>query len=590
MEYTKILSIITGMLSGLTLFLFGMNTMSDALSKMTGGKLEQFIGKITKNGYIAFLFGTFITAIVQSSSAVSVLAVGLVNSGIMELQKAVGLLIGANLGTTATAWLLSLNAFSADSFIMALFKPSSFSPFLGIIGIGLLMFSKVNRKKNIANSLIGFAVMMLGMNLMGGSVAPLKHMPGFDRILISFSNPFLGFLCSLIFTLIIQSSDATIGILIAFDISVEVTYGTVIPLVCGAQIGTCITSLLSSVDTSNNGKRTALIQLYYNLFKNIPFLVILFAVNMIFPIDFLNYDTGVIGVPLVHSLINVAASVIYLPCADFFVKLSVKTLPYSEEEQQNQNDTLTILDPKILVNPSFALEQTRNAIKIMADKVQEAYAALLEGFGDISSIEGKMNTMCGSIYKYRIQISDYMTKLLEHGLQDDEVMKLESIQNYCKAFGRIGKFIDENVKFQTEHEDTEKEFSDEAKSDLLLLMKAVGEIIDFTVEDYSIESNIFAETILIFREEVSKLHNSISLRHIMRIHNGTCRKELSALFLNLCYGLEKIIDACDLAAGTMSIRPYALNMRYSDRKRKIQHLFRDKYNLLGGNDDDKANV
>ena len=217
----------------------------------------------------------------------------------------------------------------------------------------------------------------------------------------------------------------------------------------------------------------------------------------------------------------------------------------------------------------------------MADKVQETYAALLEGFGDISSVEGKLNTMCGSIYKYRVQISEYMTKLLEHGLQNDDLTKLVSVQNYSKAFGSIGKFIDENVKLQAEHADAEKEFSEEAKADLLLLMKAVGEIIDFTVADYSIESNVFAETILVFREEVSTLHNSISMRHIMRLHNGTCRKELSALFMNLCYGLEKIIDACDLAAGTLSIKPYSLDMRYSDRKRKIQHLFKDKYNLLG---------
>ena len=259
MTTIEILLLISSMLGGLALFLSGMSTMSDSLAAMTGGSLSRLIGKVTKNRFLAFLFGAVMTALVQSASATTVLTVGLVNSGMIEFSKAIGLIIGANLGTTATAWILSLNAIGGQSLLMTIIKPSFFSPFLAAAGVVLTMFCRTRKKKDIGTALLGFATMMIGMNLMSQAVAPLREIPAITEVLVSLSNPVLGFLFACAFAMLVQSSDAVIGIVQAFALSVGITYGMAIPLICGAQVGTCVTSLISSLGTSNNGKRTALL-------------------------------------------------------------------------------------------------------------------------------------------------------------------------------------------------------------------------------------------------------------------------------------------------------------------------------------------
>ena len=577
MDYREILSIVTGLLSGLALFLFGMDTMSTALSRMTGGRLEHAIGRITKNRYSGFVFGTLITAIVQSSSAVTVLTVGLVNSGIMALKNAVGLIIGANLGTTATAWILSLNALSGGSFLMELFKPSSFTPFLGIAGVAMLMFAASNVKKNVGSALIGFAVMMIGMSLMGAATAPLKNSPSFTGMLAGFENPFLGFGFAMVFTMIIQSSDATVGMLQALSMSVGVTFGMAIPLVCGAQVGTCITALLSSLDASNNGKRAAFVQLYYNLLKTLPFLVVFYALDGAFHFTFMQNMVGAAGIPLFHSLINCAASVLYLPVSGLIVRLAEMTVPYSEEEQQEKRDTLTILDPQLLINPQFALQQVKAAIKIMAVTVQEAYSALTTS----SNEDESLNVLSMRIRKYRQQIMKYLAEIINAGIKDKGLSEAFSAQNYCESFGKMGEVIGEYHAHSREILDMVKNFSEEARSDLGLLKEAVGEVIDFTVEGYAMEKHSFSETITIFREAVSSLHTEVILRHIKRLHNGQCNRGLSPYFLDLCYSLEKLIDSCDnIAEEAIDDSNFYFSSEYEAKRRKILRLFSDKYQIL----------
>ena len=574
MDYRQIFSIVTGLLSGLALFLFGMDTMSGALSRMAGGRLEHAIGRITTNRYSGFIFGTVITSIVQSSSAVTVLAVGLVNSGIMALKNAVGLIIGANLGTTATAWVLSLNALSGSSFLMELFKPSSFTPFLGIAGVGMLMFARSHGKKNIGSSLIGFTVMMIGMHLMGGATAPLKDSQSFTEMLASFENPFVGFGFALVFTMIIQSSDATIGMLQALSMSLDVTFGMAIPLVCGAQVGTCITTLLSSIDASNNGKRAAFVQLYYNLLKTLPFLVVFYALDGVFHFSFTQELVGVTGIPLFHSLINCAAAAVYLPVSGLIVRLAERTIPYSEEELQEKRDILTILDPKLLVNPQFALQQVKAAIKIMAGTVQSAYSSLAEG-SESAEVLGVR------IRKYRQQIMKYLAEILNAGIRGNDLKDALSAQNYCEAFGRMGELITGYHTQKKEILEKVQEFSEEASNDLILLIEAVGEVIDFTVEGYTMEKRSFAETITIFREAVSSLHTEVILRHIKRLHSGQCHRNISSYFLDLCYSLEKLIDNCDsIAEEAIDDGTPNFSNEYSEKRRKILRLFSDKYKLL----------
>ena len=580
MDFRQIFSLVTGLLSGLALFLFGMDTMSGALSRMAGGRLERVISTLTKNRYTGFLFGTAITAVVQSSSAVTVLTVGLVNSGIMELRKAAGLIIGANLGTTATAWILSLNALSGQSFLMELFKPSSFTPFLGIAGVAMLMFARTGKAKNIGSALIGFAVMMIGMGIMGGATAPLKNIPSFTGILTSFENPFVGFLFALVFTMIIQSSDATVGMLQALSISIGVNFGMAIPLVCGAQVGTCVTALLSSLDASNNGKRTALVQLYYNLLKTIPFLVGFYALDWVFHFSFTQEDVGVIGIPAFHSLINCAAALVYLPMSGMIVRLAEKTIPYSEEEKQEKRDTLTILNPQLLVSPNFALEQVKESIKIMAKTVQKAYSALTDSpdaEGDSSEV------LCGRVRKYRTQIVKYLAEILNAGVQGADLRTALSSQTYCEAFGRMGELISDHLALRTEADKVPQGFSQEARSDLRLLKEAVGEVVDCTAAGYAMEKRSFSETITVFREAVSSLHNEVIVRHIKRLHSGVCSKVAGPYFLDMCYSLEKLIDNCDTIAEEAiehDSEAHGFSSEYSSKRRKILRLFNDKYRML----------
>ncbi len=368
-----VLSIITSMLGGLALFLFGMNTMSDSLQTVSGGLMDGIVGFIKKNRIFAFLFGTIITALVQSSSAITVLSVGLVNSAIIELTQAIGLIIGANLGTTATAWLLSLNSIDGESLILTLMKPSTFAPFLAIIGVGIVMFTKTEKKKNVGTAIVGFSVMMIGMNLMSQGVAPLKEAPEIQEILVSFTNPILGFLVAMLFAMIVQSSDAVVGIVQAFALTVGITYGMAIPLVCGAQVGTCITALISSLGTSKNGKRTALLNLYYNLLKTIPFLLIFYLLNYLLSFGFLEEAVGGVGIPMFHTLVNVIGAIIWLPLAKVIIFLAEKTIPYSDAEKEEQAGKLTMLDEYLLKTPEIALKQTDTAVEMLAKTSRDAF-------------------------------------------------------------------------------------------------------------------------------------------------------------------------------------------------------------------------
>ena len=401
MSAVSIFLIIATMVGGLALFMFGMNIMSKALSSLTGGALDNLLGIVTKNRFTAFLFGTCLTAIVQSSSTVSVLTVGLVNSGIIQLHQAVGLLIGGGLGSTATAWLLSLNALDGESLIMTIVKPSSFSPFLAIVGVAITMFAKKEKTVNIGYTLLGFAVMMIGMNLMSQGVAPLRELPAMQAALMSVSNPIVGFLVACGITVLIQSSDATVGMVQAIALSVCVTYGMAIPLICGAQVGTCVTAMISSLGTSNNGKRTALMNLYYALMKVIPFMILFYAADSIWHFSFLEGAVGGIGIPFCHSLINLFGAAIWIPFGGLIIFLANKTIPFSEEEKQAQENVLTMLDDNLLRNSSIALDQTDRAVGKLAATVGETMQLLLQYDSDN---EKKTRILLERVRQYRDQI------------------------------------------------------------------------------------------------------------------------------------------------------------------------------------------
>ncbi len=519
MTLLEIFKIIASMLAGLALFLTGMNSLSDSLTKLTGGALNRIIGKVTENRYFAFLFGTVVTALVQSSSAITVLSVGLVNSGMIELANAIGLIIGANLGTTATAWILSLNAINGESFLMTIIKPSSFSPFLAIAGVIMTMFSKSEKKKSIGSVLLGFSIMMIGMNLMGQAVSPLREVPAIQDALVSFTNPVFGFLFACLFAMLIQSSDAVIGIVQAFALSMGITFGMAIPLVCGAQVGTCITAMISSLGASNNGKRTALLNLYYNLLKTIPFMIVFYVLKGIFDFSFMTSNVGGAGIPIFHTLLNLLGSVIWLPLSGIIVSMANRTIPLSEKEKEEKANTLTMLDKNLLASPGIALEQADRAVILLSETVGEAFLTV-NGMNQHPEKAEAVRLLCERAKQYRDQIDAYLMEISDHNLNRQDRASLTLLSSSNTALGRMGKIaeriyeIDHKIKVPPEVK------TESYKTSVRIHGEAIYEILQLTIMGFQARNSSISQTIQYYREEVSELSMIVKRQNIRRIHES----------------------------------------------------------------------
>lgn len=579
----EIVIIIVSLLGGLALFLYGMGIMSSTLSNMTGGSLDRVIGKITKNRYVGFGVGTALTALVQSSSATTVLTVGFVNAGIMKLNEAFGFVVGANLGATMNAWILSLNSVEGGTFLLDLCRPSFFVPLFAFIAIIISAVAKTEKAKNISAAVIGFCVMMTGMMLMSDSIEPLKETPAFQGMLTSFRNPFIAFLAALAFTMVIQSSDATVGILQAIAMSGVLSYGMAIPLVCGAQVGTCMTAMLSSLGTSNNGRRTALLHLYFNIFKTIPFLLILFGADAIHNLEFLNGKVNGMWIPLFHTLINLAAALIYLPLSQMFVRLTELTIPYNEKEKQERENVLVMLDPMLLRNPPIALAQVRNALLKLSETIQETYDLFLNEAKNPESDDSRISSLCTRILRYRDQILGYIKEILAVNVSENKTYYIQCGQNICVFMGRIGELIQDMQDIRKDMVMKQMTFSDEANRDIQIFTEAVREIVDTTMLDFELGNLALTESIGLFREAVSKLHGAVNSKHVKRLHDGICDREAGMPFMDICYDLEKIIDSCDMVS--QNLLPFRkahqdhteAEMSIEKRKEYIRHLYMDKY-------------
>lgn len=586
MSAVEILLVIASMAGGLALFMYGMNEMSKSLSTLTGGVLDKLLGVVTKNRFTAFLFGTALTAVVQSSSAVSVLTVGLVNSGIILLQQAVGLLIGGGLGSTATAWLLSLNALDGESFIMTIIKPSTFAPFLALIGVAISLFAKKQKKINIANALVGFSVMMIGMNLMSQGVAPLKELPALKSALVSVSNPIIGFLVALGITMLIQSSDATIGIVQAFALSMGMSFGSAIPLICGAQVGTCITAMISSLGTSNNGKRTALINLYYALLKVIPFMLLFYIINAIWPLPFLEESVGGIGIPFFHTAINLFGALIWIPCGRLIVFLAQKTIPLSEEERLAQENVLTMLDENLLPNTAIALDQTDRAVCILGNTVEEAMRLLVEFNLDNKD---KTQILLNRIKQYRNQLDSYITKLSANANDTKETAYILLLTNATTAFGEIGAIAETILNYSSKLVEWESKgmIRDTDRNEVIVIGESISEIIKLTVVGFEKKNIRLSATIQNYREEIMHISEFIKERHYKRMHGSVGRLTSTTIFADICYTQERLVDYCDIVADsiikykrTVERRNTQIPENADATKQRVHTLFRDKYAMI----------
>ncbi len=542
MDFFSVLALI----GGLALFLYGMNVMGDGLAKVSGGKLEQILENLTSNPIKAVLLGAAVTGVIQSSSATTVMVVGFVNSGIMKLSQAVGIIMGANIGTTVTSWILSLTGIQSDNFFIRLLKPTSFSPILAIIGVILIMFVKDSRKKDIGTILVGFAVLMYGMEMMSSSVKPLAEVPAFTSLLLKFSNPILGVLAGAFLTAIIQSSSASVGILQALCLTGTVPFSVAIPIIMGQNIGTCITALISAIGAKKNAQRAAMVHLYFNLIGTVIFMAVFYLVNGIVGFSFFHQAANPAGIAIVHSVFNITATIILLPFSKGLEKLACLTIRDKKEEAVSAEDReFMILEPRFLEKPAFAVEQSRNAARKMAEESHNALFTALN-LVDKYSEEGveRVENMESKVDRYEDELGTYLVKLSHKDISEADSHSL-SIMLHC--IGDFERISDHAVNIKESAEELYKKglkFSTDAKKDLKVLGQAVEDIVNTAYEVFDKQDMKLAEKIEPLEEVIDELSKEVKRRHIQRLRNGECTIEMGFILSDITTSLERVADHC----------------------------------------------
>ena len=537
------------MIGGLALFLYGMEVLGDGLKKASGGKLEHILEKLTSNKLMAVLLGAGVTAVIQSSSATTVMVVGYVNSGIMKLSQAVGVILGANVGTTVTAWILSLTDVNGSGFFLQLLKPTSFSPILAIIGVCLISMGKKERQKNIGTILIGFAVLMFGMDTMSTAVEPLAEQPEFSHILLMFSNPVLGMLVGLILTAVIQSSSASIGILQALCATGVVSYATAIPIIMGQNVGTCVTALISSAGASKNAKRAALIHLYYNIIKTVAFMAVFYALNAFIHFAFLEEAASALGIAVIHTAFNVAAVIIIFPVSWILEKLAYLTIPETEEEREKEAEKsrkeIQLLDTRFLSTPGFALEQCKNVAVDMADYSREALflaIQMLDKFDKASA--DRVVELENIVDHYEDEIGAYLVKLSSRHLTEKDSQHLSVLLHSIGDFERISDHAINIMEAAKEMHAKELDFSRKAREELGIYTGAIKDIINTSVLVFQEEDLKLAAMIEPMEEVIDYLSVEVKKRHMKRLRKGKCTIEMGFILSDIVTNYERVSDHC----------------------------------------------
>ncbi len=535
------------MLGGLALFLYGMHLMGDGLSKASGGRLERILEKLTNSPMKAVLVGAGVTAVIQSSSATTVMVVGFVNSGIMKLGQAVGIIMGANIGTTVTSWLLSLTGIDSSSVWVNMLKPSSFSPILAIIGVVLLMFSKKDSHKNVAAILIGFAVLMFGMDSMSEAVKPLREVPEFTGMLTRFSNPILGMLAGLVLTAVIQSSSASVGILQALCVTGAVSYGAAIPIIMGQNIGTCVTAMISGIGASKNAKRAALVHLYFNIIGTVLFMVAFYAINAVNPFAFLADSADAVGIAVIHSVFNVVATLVLLPFSKLLVKLACLTVKDADKQVElSENEkVLQLLDTRFLETPALAVEQSRNVVEAMAKLAQESIQLAMGLFDKYDEDKAaRVVALEAEVDKFEDQLGSYMVKISSGELSRTDSHVLNNLLHSISDFERISDHA-RNIKESAEeiHQKSLR-FSEEAEAELATFRRAVNDVLGVTTQSFVENDLKLAEQVEPMEEVIDGLNLDIRQRHIKRLRDGKCTIELGFVLADICTNFERVSDHC----------------------------------------------
>ena len=542
------------MIGGLALFLYGMDLMGDGLAKTSGGKMEKMLETMTSNKFKAVALGAIVTAVIQSSSATTVIVVGFVNSGIMKLQQAVGVIMGANIGTTMTSWLLSLTGIESGNFFVKLLKPSSFTPVLALIGVIFAQFLKKDKKKNVGLILIGFAILMTGMDSMSAAVKPLANVPEFTNILLMFSNPILGLAAGAILTAIIQSSSASVGILQALCMTGAVSFGTAFPIIMGQNIGTCITAILSGIGANKNARRTALIHLYFNLIGTVVFMVAFYTLNVFMDFSFLSTPANAAGIATIHTVFNVTATLMLLPFSKQLVKLSMLTIKDSKVEElpDNADKFVKILEPRFLEIPAYATEVCMEAAEKMSYLSMKAVVKALELLEKYNETDAEnIIELEDEVDRYEAELGVYMVKLSSKELASHESQTLSKMLHGIGDFERMS---DHAVTIRNVAEEMYikgVKFSEQAQSEIDEYIAQVKKIMDVTTDCFKNNDSVLAESIFEM-EKIAEIQNATARKnHIRRLKEGKCTIELGFVLSDLLTSLESIVDHCSNVAETV---------------------------------------
>jgi phosphate:Na+ symporter len=533
------------LIGGLALFLFGMNLMGTGLEKSAGNKLKSLLEHLTSKKLNGFLMGVAATAIIQSSSATTVMVVGFVNSGIMTLKQAIHVIMGANVGTTVTAWILSLAGIQGSNIFVQLLKPASFTPILALIGIIFYMFIKSQKKKDIGLILLGFATLIYGMESMSAAVRPLGEMEGFRNLLLIFSNPILGVIAGAVITGIIQSSSASIGILQALSATGQVTMGTAIPIIMGQNIGTCVTALISSVGANKNARRAALVHLYFNIIGSGVFITLFVVLNNLFNLPFVNQAANHFYIAIAHTAFNILCTALLLPFSELLEKLAYKTIP-----DDDKKDKVSLLDARLFSTPAIAISRSREVAKEMAFTSMNAIKQAFELIHNYD--ESKAQKVKDAEHKtdmYEDALGTYLVKLSSHSLSARDSTEAAKILFLIGEFERIADYAMNISESAQEMYDKNIEFSEPAQKELDMMISAVDEVVEKAIMAFADNNLSLAAKVDPLEEVIDDLKSAIKKQHVVRLQCNECTIGLGFVFSDLLTVLERISDHCSNIAG-----------------------------------------
>ncbi len=574
---TEILAMVAMLLGGLTFFLYGMNVMSGGLEQMAGGGLERVMNKVTSNDFVGFFLGSGITVAIQSSSAFTVMLVGLVNSGILDFSNTFGMIMGSNVGTTLTAWILSLTGIGEGNFWLTLLQPMTFAPILAFCGIMVKMFSRSVKKQYLGLIFIGFAILMFGMDLMSASMESVRSLQGFDTFLSTLKSPLVALLVSTVFTGVIQSSAATIGIVQALALSGGITWQMAIPLVLGANIGTCVTALISAFGTNKNAKRVVVMHFSVNVIGSVLCMVIMYIMKA-FDISILAAEISMVGVATVHTLFNTINTIILLPIKKLLIKLCVLIIPDKDEKQHT-----VFLDERIFNNKPLAIAECRRLSNEMAEHTRDSLKksfSLLKNYDD--SVVMYIRKQENLIDKYEDRLGTYLVHISKGTLDENLSHNVARMLHSIGDLERMGDHALNICKVAEEIHSKAISFSPEAVSELTVITNAVIEIVDMTLDSFINDDQEIAAKVEPLEQVIDKLKKQLKAMHIQRLQTGECTIEMGFVFTDLLTNYERISDHCsNIAVYTMQLPTDKLDAhKYLNKiKSSVTGDFLDNYNM-----------